>query len=29
VTAIERAGTFWRAEDYHQKYLMKRGRDVC
>lgn len=25
-TAIEPAGPFWRAEDYHQKYLLKRSR---
>ncbi|NLM30360.1 MAG: peptide-methionine (S)-S-oxide reductase MsrA [Methanomicrobiales archaeon] len=24
VTAIEPAGTFWRAEEYHQQYLAKR-----
>jgi peptide-methionine (S)-S-oxide reductase len=24
-TAIEPAGPFWRAEDYHQDYLEKRG----
>ena len=29
VTAIEPATTFWRAEDYHQKYLAKRGRTGC
>ena len=28
-TRIEPAGTFWPAEDYHQKYLMKRGRGQC
>lgn len=26
VTAIEPAGVFWRAEDYHQRYLEKGGR---
>lgn len=29
VTAIEPAGTFWPAEDYHQKYLQKRGSSSC
>ena len=29
VTLIEPAATFWPAEDYHQKYLMKRGLNVC
>ena len=29
VTEVRKAGTFWKAEDYHQKYLMKRGRDSC
>ena len=29
VTLIEPAGEFWRAEEYHQKYLMKRGADSC
>ena len=29
VTEIRKAGTFWRAEDYHQEYLMKRGMDSC
>lgn len=28
-TAIEPAATFWRAEDYHQKYLEKRGLAFC
>ncbi|UTW57856.1 peptide-methionine (S)-S-oxide reductase MsrA [Kordiimonas sp. SCSIO 12603] len=29
VTAIEPAATFWAAEEYHQKYLMKRGMSSC
>ncbi len=29
VTAVERAGAFYEAEAYHQKYLMKRGRNTC
>ena len=29
VTRIERAPTFWRAEEYHQKYLQKRGQTHC
>ena len=29
VTQIEPAPTFWRAEEYHQKYLQKRGRTHC
>jgi len=28
-TQIERASTFWEAEDYHQQYLEKRGRAAC
>jgi len=28
-TAIEEAGTFNRAEEYHQQYLAKRGQKVC
>jgi peptide-methionine (S)-S-oxide reductase len=28
-TAIEPAKTFWRAEDYHQRYLGKRGLSHC
>jgi peptide-methionine (S)-S-oxide reductase len=28
-TAIEPAQTFWRAEDYHQRYLEKRGLRHC
>ena len=29
VTQIEPAPTFWKAEDYHQKYLEKRGAVSC
>jgi len=29
VTEIEAAGAFWRAEDYHQQYLAKRGLGSC
>ena len=29
VTRIEPAATFWRAEDYHQQYLAKRGLGSC
>lgn len=28
-TQIVPAATFWKAEDYHQKYLMKQGLDNC
>ncbi len=29
VTQIERAAEFYRAEEYHQQYLFKRGMDSC
>ena len=29
VTQIEPAPTFWRAEEYHQRYLQKRGQAHC
>lgn len=29
VTQILPADTFWRAEDYHQQYLLKRGASHC
>jgi peptide-methionine (S)-S-oxide reductase len=29
VTAIEPAPKFWRAEEYHQRYLQKRGQTHC
>ena len=29
VTQIVKAGKFFEAEEYHQKYLMKRGRKTC
>ncbi|HNX47452.1 MAG TPA: peptide-methionine (S)-S-oxide reductase MsrA [Methanomassiliicoccales archaeon] len=28
-TLVERAGPFWKAEEYHQKYLQKKGLDTC
>lgn len=28
-TIIEKASSYVKAEDYHQKYLMKRGKDSC
>lgn len=29
VTQIQPAGEFWRAEEYHQKYLQKKGLKTC
>jgi peptide-methionine (S)-S-oxide reductase len=29
VTEVAEAGTFWRAEEYHQQYLVKNGRAFC
>ncbi|MGA2300238.1 MAG: peptide-methionine (S)-S-oxide reductase MsrA [Candidatus Acidiferrum sp.] len=28
-TEITPVGTFWRAEEYHQRYLEKKGQDSC
>ena len=28
-TEITPAGTFWRAEEYHQRYLEKKGQESC
>lgn len=28
-TSIEPTGAFWRAEEYHQQYLVKRGLATC
>jgi methionine-S-sulfoxide reductase len=29
VTNLEKAATFWPAEDYHQKFTQKTGRGMC
>jgi len=29
VTTLEKAGEFWPAEDYHQKYTEKTGQGMC
>lgn len=29
VTEIAASSAFWRAEEYHQQYLAKRGKDSC
>lgn len=29
VTTLEKAGTFWHAEEYHQKYTEKTGLGAC
>lgn len=28
-TPVDKAGPFWRAEEYHQKYLQKKGLNTC
>ena len=29
VTQLAEAGTFWRAEEYHQRYFEKNGQTGC
>jgi peptide methionine sulfoxide reductase MsrA len=29
VTTLEKANTFWPAEDYHQKFTERTGRGMC
>ena len=29
VTALEKAGKFWLAEEYHQKFTEKTGQGMC
>ena len=29
VTTVEPAAAFWRAEEYHQRYLEKNGAPLC
>lgn len=29
ITAVDPVASYWRAEDYHQKYLQKRGMASC
>jgi peptide methionine sulfoxide reductase MsrA len=29
VTEVKPAATFWKAEEYHQQYLAKRGLENC